>query len=179
MKKFFSSKTRSKKLFAFLAAAVVALGVLCPMAIYALEYLPDNDPIITLSYLKDILLPQTKEELKAELKDELLGELRTEFSEQLPQTYVGYTVLELARDTKLTSQEGTVELIVRPGSSAVVVSDIPENGLSDISEMKEVLAGDEVGINHLLIIPRNDGRGIVITSETAYVLVRGNYKTGD
>ncbi len=171
MKKFFNGKITSKKLFAFLAAAVVALGVLCPMAISALEYLPENDPIITLSYLTDILLPQ----LKQGLKEEITSELR----EELPQTEVGYTVLELMKGDKITSSEGTVELIVRPGSNAVVVSDIPENGLSDISEMKEVLSGEEVGINHSLIIPRNDGRGIVITSETAYVLVRGNYKIGD
>lgn len=183
MKRFFEGKTKTKKLFAFLAAALLALGILCPMAIYALEYLPENDPIITLSYLKDILLPQAKDELKEEITRELKAEISAKLDEaltaELPDTYVGYTVLELKKGEKLTSEEGTVELIVRPGSSAVVVSDIPKNGLSDISEMKEVLSGEEVGINHSLIIPRNDGRGIVITSETAYVLVRGNYKTGD
>ncbi|MBR5528292.1 MAG: hypothetical protein IKV97_04750 [Clostridia bacterium] len=160
LKKIFASPRR------ILCVCLCTLAVCCPVGVLAAEYLSENDPLITLSYLKEVFAPLLKEEIKMELN----GAPAEEES-----VYVGYTVVELSKDQLLKSTFGTVELIVRPGSSAVVVSDIPENGLSDVSEAKEILNGEEVGINHVLIIPRNDGRGIRITSEKAYVLARGDY----
>lgn len=171
MKKFFSQNTtdsapraNKKKLLIFVTTIVLAAVLVCPTVIRAAEYLSENDPIVTLSYLRNIFAPQLKEEIKSE----------TEIP--VPTVSVGYEVLELTFGQTLTSNEGTVELILRPGSSAQVVSDSEQNGLSDISAMCEVLNGEEIGVNHALIIPRNDGRGITITSEKAYVLVRGDYK---
>lgn len=183
MKKRFDSLKKKK-------TAVILTGVLCvvalvfPAIVLATDYVPENDPLVTLSYMKDIYGPSLKQEVKEEifaelvLRDEQSATDETETAEKSEETqtaYVGYVVVELTKDQKLSSANGTVEVIVRPGSAAVAYSDIPENGLSDISEMKEVLNGQQVGINHALIIPRNDGRGIVITSDKAYVLVRGDY----
>ena len=36
--------------------------------------------------------------------------------------------------------------------------------------------GGELPINHLLIVPRADGRGISVSSEKAYLMVRGDYE---
>ena len=168
MKKFFGKEIKKK--FLISAAILILCALFVPAVVGAAEYLSENDPIVTLSYLKDIFAPKLKEEIKVEISEA-----------QAPAENVntGYVVLELLQGQKLTSLEGTVELIVRPGSSAQVISENADNGLSDISEMKEVLNGQEVGINHLLIIPRNDGRGIVVTSEKAYVLVRGAYTIGN
>lgn len=168
MKQFFEKNLKNKvKIFAL----VLCLGMLIvPFAVNAAEYLSENDPIVTLSYLKEIFAPQVKEEIRTEIAT---------YPQPSISVNVGYEVLELSKGQKLTSVDGTVELIVRPGSSAQVVSEIEGNGLSDISEMKEVLSGETVGINHALIIPRADGRGIVVTSEKAYVLVRGAYAVGE
>lgn len=168
MKKFFEKNIKNK---AHIIALVLCLCVLAvPFAVSAAEYLSENDPIVTLSYLKEIFAPQVKEEIRTEIAT---------YPQPSVSVNVGYEVLELTKGQKLTSLDGTVELIVRPGSSAEVVSEIAENGLSDISEMKEVLGGEAVGINHALIIPRADGRGIVVTSEKAYVLVRGAYSISE
>ena len=170
--KFFSKKTQSakisskKKLSLTVAAALCAAAVICPAAVAAAEYFAETDPLVTLSYLVDIFAPNLKEQIKSEI------------SQGAP-AQSGYAVVELSKGQKLTSSEGAVELILRPGSSAKVISDIPDNGLSDISDAKEVTNGGEVGINHSLIIPRNDGRGIEITSDKAFVLVRGNYIISD
>lgn len=163
MKKFFENKI-PKKLLIFVIAALTAGLVLVPTAAYAAEYLSENDPIVTLSYLKDIFAPQLKEEIKSET------------AVPAPETSVGYEVVELSAGQTLTSGTGTVELILRPGSAAIAISEHEQNGLSDITSALEVLNGEEVGVNHALIIPRNDGRGIKITSDKAYVLVRGDYK---
>lgn len=168
MKKFFEKNRKNR---AKIIALVVCFCMLVvPFAVNAAEYLSENDPIVTLSYLKEIFAPQVKDEIRAEIAT---------YPQPSISVNVGYEVLELSKGQKLTSLDGTVELIVRPGSSAVVVSETEGNGLSDISEMKEVLNGEQVGINHALIIPRADGRGIVVTSEKAYVLVRGAYVIGE
>lgn len=168
MKKFskasLSAKMSSKKKLSLAVASILcAAALICPAAVMAAEYFAETDPLVTLSYLVDIFAPNLKEQIKSEIS--------TDASAQN-----GYIVAELSKGQILTSSEGTVELILRPGSSAKVISDIPDNGLSDISEMKEVANGEEVGVNHSLIIPRSDGRGIEITSDKAFVLVRGSYK---
>ena len=196
MKKHFDSS--KKKRSALIAASVLCvIAIVFPCFVLATDYVPENDPLVTLSYMKDVFGPSLKQEIKDEIRAEAASdaekdpetdtktEIETETEETPAQgegsaddaapVNVGYAVVELLAGQKLSSKSGTVELIVRPGSSAVAFSEIPENGLSDISEMKEVLNGEEVGINHALIIPRNDGRGIVITSDKAYVLVRGDY----
>ena len=196
MKKHFDSS--KKKRSALIAASVLCvIAIVFPCFVLAPDYVPENDPLVTLSYMKDVFGPSLKQEIKDEIRAEAASdaekdpetdtktEIETETEETPAQgegtaddaapVNVGYAVVELLAGQKLSSKSGTVELIVRPGSSAVAFSEIPENGLSDISEMKEVLNGEEVGINHALIIPRNDGRGIVITSDKAYVLVRGDY----
>lgn len=198
MKKHFDSS--KKKRSALIAASVLCvIAIVFPCFVLATDYVPENDPLVTLSYMKDVFGPSLKQEIKDEIRAEAASdavkdpetdtkteiETETETEEtpaqgDMPEddaapVNVGYAVVELLAGQKLSSKSGTVELIVRPGSSAVAFSEIPENGLSDISEMKEVLNGEEVGINHALIIPRNDGRGIVITSDKAYVLVRGDY----
>lgn len=196
MKKHFDSS--KKKRSAIIAASVLCvIAIVFPCFVLATDYVPENDPLVTLSYMKDVFGPSLKQEIKDEIRAEAASdaekdpetdtktEIETETEETPAQgedtaddaapVNVGYAVVELFAGQKLSSKSGTVELIVRPGSSAVAFSEIPENGLSDISEMKEVLNGEEVGINHALIIPRNDGRGIVITSDKAYVLVRGDY----
>jgi hypothetical protein len=165
-----ANKTMKKKLIS--VAAFLCLALICfPLAAGAAEYLSENDPIVTLSYLKDIFAPS--------LKAEIAGEIAQAESDDHATCNAGFAVIELKKGQKLTSASGTVELIVRPGSSAEVISDIPDNGLSDISEAKEVLNGEPCGINHQLIIPRNDGRGVVITSDVAYILVRGDYSVGE
>ena len=196
MKKHFDSS--KKKRSALIAASVLCvIAIVFPCFVLATDYVPENDPLVTLSYMKDVFGPSLKQEIKDEIRAEAASDAekdpetdtKTEIETETEGTpaqgegtaddaapvNVGYAVVELLAGQKLSSKSGTVELIVRPGSSAVAFSEIPENGLSDISEMKEVLNGEEVGINHALIIPRNDGRGIVITSDKAYVLVRGDY----
>ena len=90
-----------------------------------------------------------------------------------------YVVLELAKGQKLRVKEGTLELILRPGGTAVVVSDYKTQGIADLTAGDEILNGKNLPINHSLLIPRNDGRGIKITSVIAYVMVRGDYEIFD
>jgi len=86
-----------------------------------------------------------------------------------------YELVMLTRNQRIRAKSGTLELIVRPGSRARVTAS-NGTGIADITAGQELSGGDIVSANHLLIIPRADRRGLVILSETAYILVRGDYE---
>lgn len=86
-----------------------------------------------------------------------------------------YTVVKLKKGQKLLGGDGT-EMIVRTGK-AVAIGNDGGNGLPDVTAGIDVKDGQEVGLNHLLLVPSKDGRGILITGDAdAYVMVRGAFE---
>lgn len=82
-----------------------------------------------------------------------------------------YQAVQLTAGQKLTGDEGT-EVILRSGEATAI--DNGANGVSDLTGGSDLMTGQSVGQNHLLLIPRNDGRGIQAITEI-YVMVRGSY----
>jgi len=80
-------------------------------------------------------------------------------------------VVELPAGQKLIARAGT-ELIVRSGSAVVIDSEL--GGLCDVTAGKDLRKGENAPANHLLLVPRDDGRGIQAVSGTI-VMVRGTY----
>lgn len=81
-------------------------------------------------------------------------------------------VVEVPAGKELIGSAGT-EIIVRSGSAAVIDSEL--GGLCDITAGRDLRLNEQAPANHLLIVPRDDGRGI--KAETAlFVLIRGSYK---
>ncbi len=64
------------------------------------------------------------------------------------------------------------ELILRSGGALAVAKG--EDGLSDVTEGKDLKATFAVTRNHLLLIPRDDGRGISAATDI-WVMVKGTY----
>ena len=93
---------------------------------------------------------------------------------------VSYVVIELNKGQTVYAKNGTVELIVRTGSATVVspfTSGSTKQGLADNTTGKELYNGTLVPLNDLLLIPRGgDGRGIKITSNSTFVMIRGDYE---
>ncbi|MCL2772464.1 MAG: hypothetical protein FWD71_03855 [Oscillospiraceae bacterium] len=87
-----------------------------------------------------------------------------------------YDLVQLTKDQKIRAKSGTLEMILRPGGTATVISSYQTQGIADLTTGNEILNNQDVPINHSLIIPRADGRGITVTSVTAYILVRGDYE---
>ncbi|WP_313885402.1 hypothetical protein [Desulfallas sp. Bu1-1] len=69
----------------------------------------------------------------------------------------GWALSELEPGEEFTGNAG-MELIVRSGRAVVV--DPTGSGISDLTDGKNVLAGQVAQNNHLLLIPRADGRGV-------------------
>ena len=81
-----------------------------------------------------------------------------------------FQVLHLQAGQTVIGFQGT-EMILR-GGTAVVVSGI--NGLCDMTVGADITSGAGVKLNHLLIVPTTDNRGLRITSE-AWLMVKGEY----
>ncbi len=75
--------------------------------------------------------------------------------------YVQWNVVELNQGQVLKGQAG-LELIVRRGQALVV--DPVGNGIPDLTSGTDISAGSAVPVNHLMLIPREDGRGVKATS---------------
>ncbi|MDR0424566.1 MAG: hypothetical protein LBH39_03800 [Clostridiales Family XIII bacterium] len=86
-----------------------------------------------------------------------------------------FVPLEVKEGQKLVGSEGT-ELILRSGEATAVGAE--ENGVSDLTAGKDLMTGDIVEANHLLIVPRGDGRGI--TAETdVWLMIKGGYSLAE
>ena len=82
-----------------------------------------------------------------------------------------FAPLEILEGQSLIGREGT-EIILRSGEAKAICGG--ENGVSDLTGGADLLNGAEIKRNHLLLIPRNDGRGIFATTDV-WVMVKGGY----
>lgn len=119
----------------------------------------ETDPLITLSYLE-----QRISEVKKYVDDKI-SSLNNTSSNNLE-------VIELKNGQKIIGREGT-EFILRSGKAIAKVSDL--GGISDVTDGVDLKEGENIPRNHQLIIPRDDGRGLVIIEDSTFILVRGEY----
>jgi hypothetical protein len=88
-------------------------------------------------------------------------------------------VAEMSKGHSLIAFEGT-EFIVRNGK-AVSFSKTTD-GIPDLTDGKDLKAGTTIPVNHLLLFPRDDGRGIKHNDGDTvkiYVMIRGTYQHYD
>jgi hypothetical protein len=79
----------------------------------------------------------------------------------------------------INPQEGQVilfsagaEFILRAGRATAVTG--PVNGIADVTVGQDVINGENIGLNHLMMIPVTDGRGIHFQTDS-WLMVRGDY----
>ncbi len=136
-----------------------------------------EDPLVTLSYINGTF--------RRDLKAELLTEIRAETAETEPSetessaSASGYKVERLTKGQSLRAKDAC-EIILRSGGALVFVES-EENktagiGLSDVTGGAELTDGVSVPKQHLLIVPRGDGRGVTAETDEAYFMVRGEYE---
>lgn len=136
---------KKRLLFSVLTVAVVLLlGAALAGAAGTGEPGTVDDPLVTRSYvdarINSALSAQLDEALKA-------------YAEK----YMAWRVIDLSPGQQLEGKAGT-EIIVRAGNSVVI--DPVGSGIPDLTGGINVSASQTVSLDHLLIIPRTDGRGI-------------------
>lgn len=160
-------------------STLLLIFVVTGIAVFAVgDYSSADDPLVTLSYINDVLIPQLKSEIKAEILAEISNGTGSSTADQpaesvLPSANATYEVVHATVGQIILPTE-PCEIILRSGS-AVAVSVDAGQGLSDTTAEKELLSGDALTKNHYVIVPRGDGRGVLVTSGDAYFMVRGGY----
>ena len=146
-----------KKLTVIISILVgVALSVTALVSVSAYS---NDDPLITLSYLEQVVLPQIQGGGSA-------GASST------------YKLIEL-KQGQVVIANSICEFIARPGSYVSVISPHASQGIADITNGKELYHGAEIPMNAYCIIPRGgDGRGFRVTSQKAFIMIRGDYTIG-
>ncbi len=95
-----------------------------------------------------------------------------------------FDVVKMTYGQKIFSEKDSFEITLRTGSAQVISpfsygngTDVEyEQGILDIQKGADLLDGENVEKNHMLLVPKGgDGRGLMVTSEYAYFLVRGEY----
>ena len=80
--------------------------------------------------------------------------------------------IETFANQRVMLGEGT-EMVLRTGSASAIHGEF--GALVDLISGQDLEAGESVPINHLILSPRDDNRGIRI-SEDAWVLIKGAYE---
>ena len=126
-----------------------------------------GDPLVTLSYITDTLIPQ----LDAHIDKKVDEALDNYTPSKGGGSSEGYILVNVKKNQKLIGGEGT-EFVVRSGSGVIIAT--ANGGLADLTVGLDLPDGSEAPLNHLLLSPRNDSRGIQFTTN-AIVLIRGKY----
>lgn len=119
---------------------------------FAVQVNADNeDPLVSLSYLNQRLAEVENGNTKggsAPLK-----------------------ILELKPGQSVIGAEGT-EMILRSGKAKAITSE--NGGLADLTGGKDLPSGSKIPQNHLILLPRSDGRGMKSETKTI-IIVRGTH----
>ena len=133
----------------------------------------DNDPLVTLSYLKETftkdILKQVDEKIAArnnQLAQQVGGQVGTG-----AQTASEFTVVTLSNGQVLTGDIGC-EVLLRVGTAVCVSPSAP--GLIDESGAA-VLNNSEALVQNHLYMMTIEGRGVKATAATTKLMVRGSY----
>ncbi len=132
-----------------------------------------DDPLVSLSYVNDILAPEIVEQVMAKVEAEYI-----KISDISAASAGSYTNISLTKGQTLMA-DACCEVILADGAATVIVTAASnvENGagICDLTAGSMIVNGELLAVSHYLVIPKADGRGIVVTSDTANIMVRGEY----
>lgn len=120
-----------------------------------------EDPLITKSYIEEIVMPKIRQEMVELIKGS---------SNSVGHSFQ-FEVVSVKKGQKLIGDAGT-ELILRMGKATIIAT--TKGGLADTTQGTDLPNGTPMPPNHLLIIPLDDGRGF-IAEEDVLVMVKGSY----
>ncbi len=131
-----------------------------------------NARIDTLGQSGAVVTPPASAETEAPVTEAAPAETEAPANSAMPIT--DYDVVYLTQGQTIV---GSSEFILRSGAAVATCPGI--NGITDITDGVDLTDGMDIPWNHLLLVPRDDGRGITVTSVEAYIMARGQYTVID
>lgn len=113
-----------------------------------------DDPLITESYLKNVFMKEIKDYIDSGKSND------------------SFVVVNIPEKKQLIASSGC-EIILRGGTAEIIASKL--GGLSDVTAASDLSEGDIIPANHLLIVPRDDGRGFKAATDVI-VMIKGGYE---
>lgn len=173
------------KILASTLAVAAALGITVAAA-----YDSSEDPLITWSYLRDIFKPEILDAVDEKVDErfeeyDILLENKKDETEEIPEetepeettppaaVSSTYEVLELKMGDAVYAVSAC-DIMLRSGTVNCIAPDATQ-GIADYTSAEEIYNGMPLTKNHMCLIPRGDGRGVIATSETVFIMVRGDY----
>jgi hypothetical protein len=113
-----------------------------------------EDPLVTLSYINDVLMPQVKS-----------------YVDSKSQASGGFEIVNVKAGQTVIAGAST-EMILRMGNAQIVATQ--KGGVADVTQGIDLQNGAVMPSNHLLIVPLDDGRGAQMLSD-GIIMIKGNY----
>jgi hypothetical protein len=152
-------------------AVLLAALTLCVSADGA--YSSVDDPLVSLSYVNDVLAPEIMGQIMERIEKEYVH-----INDISAMSAGNYSLVSLTKGQTLMA-DSCCEIVLLDGEATVVVTAVSNVesgvGISDLTVGSVAVNGELLLTNHYLVIPKADGRGLAATSDTANILVRGEY----
>lgn len=149
-----------KKKFLIGLEIIIATIMVIGGSVYAATAGSEADPLVSKSYVDD--------KINQVISMINTGSSTTVVDSSSADTYVPVSA---AVGQTVTGGEGT-EIILRAGKGNVIINGV--DGIVDATTGGDLKNGAAVTKNHIMIVPRADGRGIKVT-EAAWFLIKGDY----
>lgn len=151
-----------KKIMAICAAGIL---IVCAVA-FAAEPGSSDDPLISKSYIENVLMPQIYSYI-----DNALSSINSNGSGAESSKF---EVVNVRAGQEVIGGAGT-EMILRMGSGSIIGS--LRGGVADTTAGIDIAGGENMPANHLLIVPLGDGRGVKISDfGDAILMIKGSYE---
>lgn len=148
----FSKKAKTALVFSLICVLISAVLVFATPG-------DNNDPLVTLTYITDILLP------------DIDGRIDRKINAAKSASSGTFKLVNVRAGKVIYGDEGT-EFVLRSGGATVIAGS--GGGIADLTAGCDLSGDSRVPFNHHLLIPRTDSRGLYFVTESI-ILVKGNY----
>lgn len=148
---------KNKKFRVIFLIFILIVSVTTIFSVFA-ETGDGNDPLVSLSYIQNKVIPEIKEYIDEKLS---LTEGKS----------ASFEVVNFKKGDVVLCEKST-ELILRMGKATIIASE--KGGLADTTAGFDLANGENMPSNHLLIVPLGDGRGF-IAEDNVIVMIKGNF----
>ncbi len=181
---------KKKYMLAAVLSLVLASGILAQGMAASIQPGSTSDPLVSKSYVDDrinqllsmigggsqpvITQTPTVGSISGTATDEIVTDVMAQikflYGDKIG-TQAAFVPVNATKGQILLGGEGA-EIILRSGKAVGFCNGT--DGVVDTTDGAEIFNGAEIKANHLIIVPRSDGRGAAIT-EDAWFIVKGSY----
>jgi hypothetical protein len=158
-------KNSKGKLLLTIACIVAAMG--CVATAASGDPGTSDDPLVTKSYVDKKI-----EDLSLYIDEKLSNGSQSAGSSTGSAAQTAIEVVEVESGQSIILQAGS-QIILRGGSGSII--DSKQGGIADLTQGIDLRKGYEAPANHLLMVPRSDGRGVFAKTDCIF-MVMGKYE---